>query len=88
MEIQKVKVHMYSGNQEIKTRNFGKVFEVYQKNGKYGIDWNTERNSYTNNGEVFTPFESFASAVIFEDVESGKLYHMDNITGNLVDVKE
>lgn len=87
MKIQKVKVHMYSGNQEIKTRNFGKVFEVYQKNGKYGIDWNTERNSYTNNGEIFTPFESFASAVIFEDVESGKLYHMD-IANKLVEVKE
>ena len=88
MEIQKVKVHMYSGNREIQTRNFGKIFEVYKKNGKYGIDWNTERSPYMNNGEVFTPFESFAYTVIFEDVENGKLYRMDYISDNLVEVEE
>lgn len=87
MDIQKVKVHMFSGKQEIKTRNFGKVFDVYQKNGKYGIDWNTEKNSYMNHGEVFTPFESFAQTVIFEDAENGKLYHVDNIFGGLVEIQ-
>lgn len=81
-----VKVHMYSGNIEVKTRNFDKIFRVYKKNGKLGIDWNTERSPYTCKGEVFTPFETFAQAVIFEDVETGEKYHFDNIENTVVKI--
>lgn len=79
-----IKVHMYSGNTEIKTRNFDKVFKVYEKNGKLGIDWNTERSPYTCKGDVFTPFETFAHTVIFENIETGVLYHFDNISNSVI----
>ena len=79
-----IKVHMYSGNAEIKTRNFDKVFKVYEKNGKLGIDWNTEHSLYTCKGDIFTPFETFAHTVIFENVETGELYHWDNISNSVV----
>lgn len=75
----KIKVHIYSFGKEIKTRNFDKVFTVYKKNGKLGIDYNTERILYTCKGDVFTPFETFASTVIFENVETKKLYHFNNL---------
>lgn len=81
-----IKVHMYSGNVEVKTRNFDKIFRVYKKNGKLGIDWNTERSPYTCKGEVFTPFETFAQTVIFEDVETGEKYHFDNIENTVVKI--
>lgn len=39
-----IKVHLYDlHNKEIQTRNYGKVFHVYEKAGKLGIDWNTEK---------------------------------------------
>lgn len=77
-ENSKVKVHMYSGKSEIKTRNHGRIFQVKKQNRKYGIDWN----------EVFTPFDAFSHSVIFEDVENGKRYHYSNIAENLVELKE
>ena len=85
-----IKVHMYTnGNKEhaeIKTRNFDKVFEVYEKNGKLGIDWNTGKNPFTCKGEVFTPFEIFSQTVIFENIETGELYHFDNISNSVIKV--
>lgn len=86
-ENSKVKVHMYSGKSEIKTRNHGRIFQVKKQNGQYGIDWNTEHNLYTFNGEAFTPFYTFSHTVIFEDVESGKSYY-SNIAGKMVELKE
>lgn len=86
MDIKKVKVHMYSDNREVKTKKFNEIFDVYEKGGKYGIDWNTERSPYTCRGDVFTPFETFAPSVIFEDVESGKFYHYNNFTNSIVEV--
>lgn len=39
-----IKVHLYDlHNKEIQTRNYGKTFCVYEKAGKLGIDWNTEK---------------------------------------------
>lgn len=87
-ENSKVKVHIYSGKSEIKTRNHERIFQVKKQNGKYGIDWNTERSPYTCNGEVFTPFNTFSGNVIFEDVENGKHYHYSNIAENVVELKE
>ena len=85
-----IKVHIYNdGNKnhkEIKTRNFDKVFRVYRKNGKLGIDWNTERSPYTSNGDIFSPFENFSHTVIFENVETGETYCFDNVSNEVVKV--
>lgn len=87
-ENSKVKVHMYSGKSETKTRNYGRIFQVKKQNGEYGIDWNTEHSLYTFNGGTFTPFYTFSHTVIFEDVENGKSYHYSNIAGKMVEMKE
>ena len=85
----KVKVHMYDLTrppekpEEIKTKHYGETFEVKEQNGKLGIDWNIERSPYTCNGEVFTPFDTFASSVVFEDIETGKTYSHSNISNTL-----
>lgn len=79
----KIKVHMYSFGKEIKTRNFNKVFTVYEKDGKLGIDWNAERIPYTCKGDIFTPFEAFESTIIFENVETGEKYHFSNIKNGI-----
>ena len=61
-----IKVHLYdSSNREIRTRNYDKTFCVYEKSGKLGIDWNTEKSPYTCNGDVFTPFETFATCPMY-----------------------
>ena len=82
-----VKVHIYrypddwKPENEIKTRNFDKVFQIYEKDGKRGIDWNTDRSPYTNRGEVFTPLEHFSGTTVsFEEIDTGKFYHHNNIT--------
>lgn len=81
----KVKVHLFdTSNKEIKTRNFDKVFTVYEKNGKMGIDWNTEQSPYTCKCDIFTPFEAFASTVIFENVETGEKFHFSNIKNAVI----
>lgn len=73
-----IKVHLYdTSNKEIKTRNFDKVFKVYEKDGNLGIDWNKE---------TFTPLYTFASSVIFEDVETGEKYHFSNIENTVVKI--
>lgn len=82
-----IKVHLYdTSNREIKTRNYEKVFKVYEKEGKLGIDWNTERCPYSCKGDVFTPFETFAQSVIFENLETGELFHFSNIEKAVVKV--
>ena len=81
----KIKVHLYdTSNREIHTRHINTVFTVYEKAGKLGIDWNTERSPYTCRGDIFTPFYTFASNVIFEDVETGENYHFSNIENDIV----
>lgn len=53
-----IKVHLYDlHNKEIQTRNYGKTFCVHEKNGKLGIDWNTEKLPYSCNGEIFAPLK-------------------------------
>lgn len=82
----KVKVHIYdSCSKEIKTRNYDKIFVVHEKNGKLGINWNTEKSPYTCNREVFAPFETFSFSVIFENVENGKKYHWSNTENRIVE---
>ncbi len=80
-----IKVHLYdTSNREIKTRNYGKVFPVYEKNGKLGIDWNTGKSPCTCKGDIFTPFETFATSVVFENVETGEFFHFSNIKNAVV----
>lgn len=83
-----IKVHMYNdtNNEEIKTRNFDKIFRVCEKDGRLGIDWNTEKSPYICKGEVFTPFETFASTVIFENVKTEELYYFSNIENAIVKI--
>jgi hypothetical protein len=85
-----IKVHIYSDTdkkQEIKTRQYDKTFRVYKKNGKLGIDWNTENHPYLNDGDVFVPLKSFSStSVTFEDTETGKLYIYSNITNEITEI--
>lgn len=84
----KVVVHMYDTcNREIKTRNYGTVFTVYEKNGNLGIDWNTNKSPTTSNGDVFVPFESFSYTVIFENVETEKKYHWSNTEDRIVEME-
>ncbi len=71
-----IKVHLYDmNNKEIKTRSYDKIFIVHEKDGKLGIDWNT-----------FTPFETFASSVIFENIETGELFFFSNIENTVVKI--
>lgn len=84
----KVKVRIYgTDGKAIKTRNFDKIFAVYEKNGKMGIDYNTEQNPYTCKGDIFTPFETFATTVIFENVETGEKFHFSNIKNVVIKVE-
>lgn len=85
----KVKVHMYGTcNREIKIRNHDAIFIVRERNGKLGLDWNTEKSLTTCNGEVFTPFETFSYSVIFENIENGKKYHWSNANNGIVEMEE
>lgn len=80
-----IKVHLYdTSNREIKTRNYNKVFRVYKKSEKLGIDWNTEGSLYTCKGDAFTPLETFAPSVIFENIETKELFHFSNIKNAVV----
>jgi hypothetical protein len=80
----KVTVHLYDiNNQEIKTRQYEKVFTVYEKNGKLGIDWNTEYSPYICKSDEFTPIETFSHTVIFENVETSERFHFDTISNSI-----
>lgn len=84
----KVIVHMFDTcNREIKTRNYGTVFTVREVNGKLGIDWNTEKSQTTCNGDVFTPFETFAPTVLFENIENEKIYYWSTIKNRIVEME-
>lgn len=81
----KLKVHLYdSRNREIKTRNYDVIFTVYKKDGKLGINWNTEIQ--INSENVFVPFKSFSHTVIFENVENGKSYHWDHVKNCIAEI--
>lgn len=58
----RIRVHIFSFGREIKTRNFGQIFEVFRQNGRLGIEWEDPG---------FTPLDSFATDtgnVIFEKI--------------------
>lgn len=85
----KIRVHMHgTDGKEIQTRNIDTVYTVHEENGKLGINWNTEKHPYCNNGNVFAPFETFSYSVIFENVENGKKYHWSNANNEIVEMED
>lgn len=85
-EKSKVTVHFHNNGKEFETRQSGMIYEVKKQGEKMGIDFNTSKSPYTCNGDVFTPFETFAQRVIFEDVDTKKKYHFDNLTNSIKEV--
>lgn len=74
-----IKVHFYDWitGQEIKTENYGKVFDIFKIGGELGIYW--------RDGEKeFSPFHTFSHSVIFENAESGERYHFSNFKNAVV----
>lgn len=66
---------------EIKHRTIDRTFEVKCHRGKLGID-------FGYNCSVFFPFEVFAWSVVFEDVNTGRLYHYSDITHGIEEIKQ
>ena len=60
------------------------VFKVQKKGSKLGIEWNTSESPYLRKGDMFTPFESFADSVVFENIESSETYFFDCACNALV----
>ena len=80
----KVKVHMYdTRNQEINTRQKDKVFTVYEKDGKLGIDWNGADSKCKYDDTKFEPISGFSHTVIFENVKTGERFHFDTISNSI-----
>lgn len=76
-ENDKIRVHMidWPHRCEIKTRNYGQVFTVTKRpgTGDLAIDWKRGTDHAADTDLV--PLTGFAWTVVFEDVNSGKLYH-------------
>lgn len=79
----KIKVHIFdSRNKEIPTRAKDVIFTVYKKSGNLGINW-TNDSAVALSGaddETFAPFNTFASSVIFEKIDSGQMFHYDTVS--------
>lgn len=87
-EKSRVTVHFQSNGKEFKTRKSGIIYEVKKQGGKIGIDFNTGKSPYTCHGDMFTPFETFAQSVTFEDIDTKKKYHFDNIAKDIKELKQ
>ena len=79
-----IKVHIFdvtaARTGEIKTNNYGQTFEIVaDPYGSPGIWWNGEEN-----GDGLHLLVSFAWNVVFEDVKTGELYHVNSPTGEIV----
>lgn len=88
----KIKVHFMdwlNPKKEIKTNNHDKVFVVYEKDRKLGIDWNTNKESfgYKFKNDSFASFNEFAYTVIFENVETGEKFYYSSLKNELVKVR-
>lgn len=82
----KILVHILgTDGKEIKTLDSNTVYTVCEKNGKLGINYNTERKQTTSDGDVFVPFESFSYTVVFKNVENGKKYCWSNAENAIVE---
>lgn len=77
-----IRVHIYTENMEIRTRNYDKIFNVFEKNGELGIDWHTEK------ADPFAPFRTFAPNVIFENETTHEKYYFDAIKGQVEKIPE
>lgn len=72
---------------EIQHRSLSHTFEVKQRDGKLGIDWNIDRIPSICKGSKFVPFEIFASNVVLEDMNTGKIYHHNHLIGSIEEIK-
>lgn len=82
----KIIVHIFgTDGKEIKTLDSNTAYTVCEKNGKLGINYNTERKQTTSDGDVFVPFKSFSYTVVFENVENGKKYYWSNAENAIVE---
>lgn len=89
-----VKVHLCDAGYfptfryEIQHRAINQTFEVKRYGGKLGIDWNKDRYPTICEGSAFCPFETFAWTAVFEDVNTGKLYHYNNFIGGIEEIRQ
>lgn len=76
----RITVHMHDrNNKEFKTKNTGKIFTVEENNGQLGIFWYEKQ---------FSPFEVFAPAVHFHNLDTGKWYHFNTIKNAIVEIQK
>ena len=89
-ENDRVKVHMieWPSRREIRTRNHSEVFTVqkHPKTGKLCIDWRRGSDPLAHTGSTLVPLASFAWTVVFENIDTGKLYHNNEIAGGVVEL--
>lgn len=72
--------HFPSFYNEIQHSAINQTFEVKCHRGKLGIDWSKDF--------LFQPFETFAWSAVFEDVNTGRLYHYSDITHGIEEIKQ
>lgn len=89
-ENDKIRVHMIEWPRrcEIKTRNHGEVFTIqkHPRTGQLCIDWRRGSDPLAHMGDGLLPLRSFAWTVVFENVETGTLYHNNEIAGGVVEL--
>ena len=90
-ENDRVKVHMIdwqTRSREIKTRNYGQVFTVtkHPRTGELCIDWRRGMDPLAHIGSPLVPLTGFAWTVVFENIETGKLYHNKPVNGGVIEL--
>lgn len=65
-----------------KTRQDGKIYKVYKKDGQLGIDYNEPGSvDFINNGS-FAPLSAFVDCIIKKVVENAKIDFIENLNFN------
>ena len=89
-ENDKIRVHMieWPRRREIKTRNYGEVFTIqkHPRTGQLCIDWLRGSDPLAHMGDGLLPLASFAWTVVFEDVETGTLYHYNTLAEDVIEL--
>ena len=85
----RIKIRMYDmKGKEISTGIVDKVFKVYEKNGKLGVDFYDEDRAQLWGRKIFTPFDEYSHTVVFENVDTGEQYHYCTVTRKLEEVRK
>ena len=89
-ENDKITVHMIDRPRlrEIKTRGYGQVLTVtkHPKTGKLCIDWGRFLAPSDPLSKDLIPLTGFAWTVVFENVETGKLYHYNTLADSVIEL--